>query len=46
MGDPTRAASLVPSDPDPQWGREWKNRKAPSSKSRNTLIDRLSARLS
>ena len=27
MGDPTRAASLVPSDPDPQWGREWKKAK-------------------
>jgi len=24
MGDPKRAASLVQSDPDPQWGREWK----------------------
>ena len=24
MGDPKRAASLVQSDPNPQWGREWK----------------------
>ena len=27
MGDPKRAASLVQSNPDPQWGREWKKAK-------------------
>ena len=27
MSDPKRAASLVPSDPNPQWDREWKEAK-------------------